>query len=110
MGSINDTTPRSGISDKKVGADPKVSLVTLTVPGSSAPTPFPTQNPDTKLLEAMRSPKDRLFLLRLEQQLNEFVLDSKYIFPQLTTSLSITYLMPTTLGSHPWTCRRVTGC
>lgn len=35
------------------------------------------QNPDEKLLEAMQSPKDRLFLLRLEQDVINFVQSSK---------------------------------
>lgn len=35
------------------------------------------QNPDEKLLEAMASPKDRLFLLRLEQDVINFVQSSK---------------------------------
>lgn len=35
------------------------------------------KNPDEKLLEAMKSPKDRLFLLRLEQEVINFVLSSK---------------------------------
>ena len=36
------------------------------------------QHPDEKLLEAMTSPKDRLFLLQLEQKIIAFVKDSKY--------------------------------
>ena len=34
-------------------------------------------HPDPKLLEALENPKDRLFLLRLEQKVVEFVKDSK---------------------------------
>lgn len=37
------------------------------------------QAPDEKLLEAMASPKDRLYLLRLEKQVIDFVQDSKYV-------------------------------
>jgi hypothetical protein len=73
-------TPQSGISDKQVVADPKVSLVGGTAtPDGLAPNAFYSQNPDEKLLEAMQSSKDRLFLLRLEQQVIEFVQDSKYV-------------------------------
>jgi len=36
--------------------------------------------PDEKLLEAMQSPKDRIFLLRLEKDVIDFVRDSKYDF------------------------------
>ncbi|KAI9754725.1 MAG: hypothetical protein M4579_004572 [Chaenotheca gracillima] len=35
------------------------------------------QEPDEKLLEALETPKDRLFLLKLEQDVIEFVKDSK---------------------------------
>lgn len=35
------------------------------------------QNPDEKLLEAMNSPKDRIFLLRLEKDVIDFVQNSK---------------------------------
>jgi hypothetical protein len=38
------------------------------------------QAPDEKLLEAMGSSKDRLFLLRLEKQVIDFVQDSKYVY------------------------------
>jgi hypothetical protein len=73
------STPQSGNSDKQVVADPKVSLVGGTAtPDALAPNAFYSQNPDDKLLEAMQSPKDRIFLLRLEQQVIEFVQDSKY--------------------------------
>lgn len=44
---------------------------------------FYRQTPDDKLLEALESPKDRIFLLRLEQTVIEFVKDSKYIEPQI---------------------------
>lgn len=37
------------------------------------------QAPDEKLLEAMASPKDRIFLLRLEKDLIDFVQSSKYV-------------------------------
>ena len=74
-------TPQSGISDKQTAPDPKVSLV------GGAPTPdglasnaFYSKAPDEKLLEAMQSPKDRIFLLRLEQQVIEFAQNSKYVY------------------------------
>jgi hypothetical protein len=35
------------------------------------------QNPDDKLLDAMKSPRDRLFLIKLESQLIDFVTNSK---------------------------------
>ncbi|RAL65427.1 hypothetical protein DID88_000994 [Monilinia fructigena] len=44
---------------------------------------FYRQTPDEKLLEALESPKDRIFLLRLEQDVIEFVKDSKEPFIDL---------------------------
>lgn len=38
---------------------------------------FYKQTPDDKLLEAMESPKDRIFLLRLEQDVISFVKETK---------------------------------
>lgn len=46
-------------------------------PNGSLPFGFSQSEPDEKLLEALESPKDRLFLLRLEQDVIEFVKDSK---------------------------------
>lgn len=44
---------------------------------SGGPFGITRQDPDEKLLEALESPKDRLFLLRLEQDVIAFVRDSK---------------------------------
>ncbi|KAA6407956.1 MAG: hypothetical protein FRX48_08307 [Lasallia pustulata] len=44
---------------------------------SGGPFGLTRQDPDEKLLEALESPKDRLFLLRLEQDVITFVRDSK---------------------------------
>ncbi|KAI9712561.1 MAG: hypothetical protein M1812_006870 [Candelaria pacifica] len=48
-----------------------------TFQGTGAPYGFAQQAPDEKLLEALESPKDRLFLLRLEQDVIDFVKDPK---------------------------------
>ena len=42
------------------------------------PFEYPYQKPDEKLFEALESPKDRLFILRLEQEIISFVRDSRY--------------------------------
>lgn len=47
------------------------------LPNGSLPLGFSQSEPDEKLLEALESPKDRLFLLRLEQEVIEFVRESK---------------------------------
>lgn len=47
--------------------------------GPSGPTiEYKYQEPDEKLFQALESPKDRLFLLRLEQEVITFVKDSQY--------------------------------
>ncbi|KAJ4306191.1 hypothetical protein N0V88_000987 [Collariella sp. IMI 366227] len=71
-------TPQSGISEKQPGAEPKALAVGTATPDGLATNTFYAQNPDEKLLEAMQSPKDRIFLLRLEQQVIEFVQGSEY--------------------------------
>ena len=45
--------------------------------GIATPYGFAQEGPDEKLLEALESPKDRLFLLKLEQDVISFVRDSK---------------------------------
>lgn len=71
-------TPPSSSSDKPPIIDSKLPLVAGTAtPDGLSGNMFYRQNPDEKLLEAMQSPKDRLFLLRLEAQVISFVQDSK---------------------------------
>jgi hypothetical protein len=64
----------------KTVSDPTVPPATDTVPNGGIPYGFTSSSPDEKLLEALDTPKDRLFLLRLEQDVIEFVKDSKYVF------------------------------
>ena len=52
-----------------------------TIPVDVASFGFEYQEPDEKLFEALESPKDRMFLLRLEQDVIAFVKDSKYGLP-----------------------------
>lgn len=69
-------TPQSGSSGQQTTDDKSKPLVGPS--GSTeAFTLFYRQTPDEKLLEALESPKDRIFLLRLEQDVIEFVKDSK---------------------------------
>lgn len=49
-----------------------------TIPTDVASFGFEYHGPDEKLFEALESPKDRMFLLRLEQDVIAFVKDSKY--------------------------------
>lgn len=66
-------TPQSASSEQLPVTDAKIALVAAT----STPSGIYGQNPDDKLLEAMQSQKDRLFLLKLEEMVIEFVQDSK---------------------------------
>lgn len=70
-------TPHSGSSGQQVIDEirPQGVLAQMGEPVVNAL--FYKQTPDDKLIEALESPKDRLFLLRLEQQVMEFVKDSK---------------------------------
>lgn len=69
-------TPQSVDSGVPPPTDNSQNLGTV----AGTPDAFSTmysQNPDEKLLEAMSSPKDRIFLLRLEQDVINFVESSK---------------------------------
>ncbi|KAI1105084.1 hypothetical protein F4804DRAFT_341346 [Jackrogersella minutella] len=69
-------TPQSGASSQQPPVEPPPTLGIVN--GSSdAFTSMYHQTPDEKLLEAMQSPKDRIFLLRLEQDVINFVQSSK---------------------------------
>ena len=58
------------------------------------------RDPDEKLFEALDSPKDRMFLLRLEQDIIDFVKNSTYAFPSppsvahLTMNREPTLILP----------------
>ncbi len=67
-------TPQSATSEQPPAADVRIPLAAATAPDG-----LYRQNPDEKLLEAMQSYKDRLFLLRLEKEVIEFVQDSKLV-------------------------------
>lgn len=67
-------TPQSTLSEQPI-QDPSLSAS-----GSSdALNVIYRQAPDDKLLEALAAPRDRLFLLRLEKDVIEFVQDSKQV-------------------------------
>ncbi len=69
-------TPQSGSSEQQ----PSDIRMPLAAAANAAPDVINAlyrQAPDEKLLEAMQSAKDRLFLLRLEKEVIDFVKDSK---------------------------------
>ena len=106
-------TPQSGISDKQGSGDQKLPLPGGTAtPDSLGTNSFYSQNPDEKLLEAMQSPKDRIFLLRLEQQVIQFVQDSKYACSRWPF-ISPRQLLTLHPESHTWISHlaiRFAGC
>jgi len=74
-------TPQSGSSEQQATDDPKLKPLEGVSGVPDAFNLFYRQTPDEKLLEALESPKDRIFLLRLEQDVIEFVKDSKWVIP-----------------------------
>lgn len=70
-------TPQSGSSEQHTTDETKPKPLVGAAGVPDAFNLFYRQTPDEKLLEALESPKDRIFLLRLEQDVIEFVKDSK---------------------------------
>lgn len=68
-------TPQSASSEQAQGVNP--AALAREEMSSDALNVIYRQAPDEKLLEALASPKDRLFLLRLEKDVIDFVQDSK---------------------------------
>ncbi|KAI0017679.1 hypothetical protein F4780DRAFT_772161 [Xylariomycetidae sp. FL0641] len=58
------------------------------------------KNPDEKLLEAMQSPKDRIFLLRLEQDVINFVQSSKEPYMDLPPNNSFCRMLTHKLADY----------
>jgi len=94
-------TPQSGISEKQAVTDLKMPLASVTpAPDSLTANGFLSQNPDEKLLEAMRSEKDRFTLLKLEQQVIEFVENSKEPFMDLPPNNSFWRMLTHKLADY----------
>jgi hypothetical protein len=74
-------TPQSGSSGQQIVGEANSKPLTGPSITSEGFERFYKQTPDEKLLEALESPKDRIFLLRLEQDLVKFVKDSKCVIP-----------------------------
>jgi hypothetical protein len=72
------TTPQSGASSQQPPPEPPQTLGVVNA-SSDVFNSIYGKNPDEKLLEAMKSPKDRLFLLMLEQDVINFVQSSKWV-------------------------------
>lgn len=94
-------TPESTTSEQPPAANGTVPLATAPISQEAlSGNGFYSQNPDEKLLEAMKSPKDRLFLLRLEKDVVEFVQDSKEPFMDLPPSNSFCRLLTHKLADY----------
>lgn len=71
-----EDSPGPAPSSLPVVSDPSLPIE-ASFRGIATPYGFAQEGPDEKLLEALESPKDRLFLLKLEQDVISFVRDSK---------------------------------
>ncbi|KEY65001.1 hypothetical protein S7711_07341 [Stachybotrys chartarum IBT 7711] len=93
------STPPSASSEQPPSVGPPVPLAS--VAGSSdALGVIYRQAPDEKLLEALASPRDRLFLLRLEKDVIGFVQDSKEPYMDLPPSNSFCRMLTHKLADY----------
>ncbi|CAK7213292.1 hypothetical protein SCUCBS95973_001753 [Sporothrix curviconia] len=89
-------TPHSSSSEQQPVTEASVQLAT----SSSTPSGVNGQNPDEKLLDAMASPKNRVFLLRLESDVVDFVQNSKEPFMDLPPSNSFCRMLTHKLADY----------
>ncbi|KAJ3568618.1 hypothetical protein NPX13_g6360 [Xylaria arbuscula] len=92
-------TPQSGASSQQPPPEQPQTLGAVTA-SSDAFNSIYGKNPDEKLLEAMKSPKDRLFLLRLEQDVINFVLSSKEPYMDLPPNNSFCRMLTHKLADY----------
>ncbi|KAI0412251.1 hypothetical protein F5X98DRAFT_20204 [Xylaria grammica] len=92
-------TPQSGTSSQQPPPEQPQTLGVVTA-SSDAFNSIYGKNPDEKLLEAMKSPKDRLFLLRLEQEVINFVLSSKEPYMDLPPNNSFCRMLTHKLADY----------
>ena len=84
---------RSALSSPGVGNPIAAETSTAELPQPSTSFEYKYQlQPDEKLLEAMESPKDRLFLLQLEESVITFIRDSKCVIKFLMLAVILTLL------------------
>ncbi|KAK1967532.1 R3H domain-containing protein [Colletotrichum sublineola] len=92
-------TPQSASSDQP--PMPSANTLSTTLPDSAnLLNTIYGQAPDEKLLEAMASPKDRLFLLRLEAELIKFVQNSKEPYMDFPPSNSFCRMLTHKLADY----------
>ncbi|KAI1336757.1 hypothetical protein F5Y15DRAFT_418579 [Xylariaceae sp. FL0016] len=92
-------TPQSGASSQQQPADKTRNLGVANGTNDAFNSTY-GQNPDEKLLEAMQSPKDRIFLLRLEQDVINFVQSSKEPYMDLPPNNSFCRMLTHKLADY----------
>ncbi|KAI2639995.1 hypothetical protein GGS21DRAFT_390703 [Xylaria nigripes] len=92
-------TPQSGASSQQPPPEQPQALGAA-ASSSDAFKSMYGQNPDEKLLEAMKSHKDRLFLLRLEQDVINFVQSSKEPYMDLPPNNSFCRMLTHKLADY----------
>ncbi|KAI1085338.1 hypothetical protein F5B20DRAFT_567946 [Whalleya microplaca] len=90
---------QSGVANQQPPAEPPQALTTVNGAADGFPSIY-GKNPDEKLLEAMQSPKDRLFLLRLEQDVINFVQSSKEPYMDLPPNNSFCRMLTHKLADY----------
>ncbi|KAI8966595.1 hypothetical protein F5Y11DRAFT_109321 [Daldinia sp. FL1419] len=94
------STPQSGVSSQQPPPVEQPQSLGIVNGSSDAFTSIYGQNPDEKLLEAMQSPKDRIFLLRLEQDVINFVQTSKEPYMDLPPNNSFCRMLTHKLADY----------
>ncbi|KAI0395432.1 hypothetical protein F5Y17DRAFT_456994 [Xylariaceae sp. FL0594] len=92
-------TPQSGTSSQQPPPEQPQTLGAPNAP-SEAFNSIYGKNPDEKLLEAMKSPKDRIFLLKLEQDVINFVQSSKEPYMDLPPNNSFCRMLTHKLADY----------
>ncbi|KAI1371985.1 hypothetical protein F4677DRAFT_276246 [Hypoxylon crocopeplum] len=92
-------TPQSAASSQQPPVEPPQPL-SIANGSSDAFTSLYGKQPDEKLLEAMLSPKDRLFLLRLEQEVIKFVQSSEEPYMDLPPNNSFCRMLTHKLADY----------
>ncbi|KAI0387152.1 hypothetical protein F5Y04DRAFT_77799 [Hypomontagnella monticulosa] len=93
-------TPQSGASSQPPPVEQPPTLGIVNGSSDAFTTSMYGQNPDEKLLEAMQSPKDRIFLLRLEQDVINFVQSSKEPYMDLPPNNSFCRMLTHKLADY----------
>ncbi|PFH62725.1 hypothetical protein XA68_12153 [Ophiocordyceps unilateralis] len=91
-------TPQSSASERPPAVNPVMPLSTEM--SSDALNVIYRQAPDDKLLDALTSPRDRYFLLRLEKDVIDFVQDSKEPYMDLPPSNSFCRMLTHKLADY----------